>query len=67
MENTSKLYLLMMNLDLTEYNSFIQNEEQKKALSELNKDQNIIVKGKIKDVGEIMGYTLDLHELAKSE
>ena len=27
---------------------------------DLNKDQSITVYGKIKDVGEIMGYSLDL-------
>ena len=37
-----------------------QNKDVKAAMIELNKDQTVTVYGKIKDVGEIMGYSLDL-------
>ena len=37
-----------------------QNKSVKDAMLDLNKDQAITVYGKIKDVGEIMGYSLDL-------
>lgn len=37
-----------------------QNKDVKDAMLDLNKDQAITVYGKIKDVGEIMGYSLDL-------
>ena len=37
-----------------------QNKGVKDAMLDLNKDQAITVYGKIKDVGEIMGYSLDL-------
>lgn len=43
----------------------IQNEEQRKAVSELNKDDVITVRGKITEVGELMGYALELHGVTK--
>jgi len=41
----------------------IKNTEQEEAIKKLKKDQKVVVKGKITDVGEIMGYYLDLDEI----
>ncbi len=41
----------------------IKNSETKEVVKTLKKDQLIVVKGKIKDVGEIMGYSLDIIEI----
>ena len=39
---------------------YIKNDEQKKAVSEMNVGQDIIVRGKCTDVGEVLGYSLDI-------
>ena len=41
----------------------IKNEEQKQAILNMNKDDVITVKGKCTDVGEIMGYSLDIDSI----
>lgn len=41
----------------------IKNEETKDVVKTLTKDQTIIVKGKITDVGEVLGYYLDIDEI----
>lgn len=42
---------------------YIKNDEQKAQVAELSKDDIITVKGKIKSIGEIMGYTLDIDSI----
>ncbi len=42
-----------------------KNEEAKAAIMDLSKDDVITVKGKITDVGEVMGYSLDIDEITK--
>ena len=44
---------------------YIQNEEQKEAVMDLEVGDILVVKGKITDVGEVMGYSLDIHALEK--
>lgn len=39
------------------------NEKIISKVKELNKDQVITVKGKITDVGEVMGYSLDIDKI----
>lgn len=41
----------------------IKNNEQKEVVKTLIKDQEITVKGKITDVGEVLGYYLDITEI----
>ena len=51
---------------LTWIQAYIKNDEQKQVVSELSKGDKITVKGKIKDVGEVMGYTVDIDEISKT-
>ena len=41
----------------------IKNNEQKEIVKTLAKDQEITIKGKITDVGEVLGYYLDITEI----
>lgn len=41
----------------------IKNDETREKVKTLSKDQTIIVKGKITNVGEVMGYYLDVDEI----
>ena len=43
----------------------LKNEESKNFVKTLSKDDTIIVKGKITDVGEVLGYYLDVIEITK--
>ena len=51
--------------DLVGVHCTIKNNEQKEAVKKLSKDDTIIVKGKITDVGEVLGYYLDIDEISK--
>lgn len=46
---------------------YIKSDDQKNAIMEMTKGDTLVVKGKIKDVGEIMGYSLDIDEIAKAQ
>ena len=52
---------------LTGVQAYIKNDDQKKVVTELSKGDKIVVKGKIKDVGELMGYSVDIDEISKAE
>lgn len=43
----------------------INSEDQKKAIADMSIGDKIVVKGKISDVGEVLGYTLDMDEVSK--
>lgn len=45
----------------------IQNDEQLEAIKELESGEAIVVKGKITDVGEALGYSLDLESIKKAK
>ena len=49
--------------DLVGIHCNIKNSETKDIVKTLTKDQTIIVKGKITDVGEVLGYYLDIEEI----
>lgn len=49
--------------DLKGVHCSIKNKETKDIVKTLKRDQIIIVKGKITDVGEILGYYLDIDEI----
>ena len=51
---------------LTGIQAYIKNDEQKKVVAELSKGDKITVKGKIKDVGEVLGYSVDIDEISKT-
>lgn len=46
-------------------NCYIKNNEQKDIVKTLNKDDTIVIKGKITSVGEVLGYSLDITEIVK--
>ena len=41
----------------------IKNKEQKEIVKTLTKGQEITIRGKITDVGEVLGYYLDINEI----
>ena len=45
----------------------LKNKEQRNVVKTLSKDQEIIVRGKITDVGEVLGYFLDVIEIKSNE
>lgn len=51
---------------LTGIQAYVKNDEQKKVVAELSKGDKITVKGKIKDVGEVLGYSVDIDEISKT-
>ncbi len=40
---------------------YIKNEEQKARILELEKGDTVTIKGKIKSIGELLGYSIDIH------
>lgn len=50
---------------LTGVQAYTTNDDQKKVIAELEKGNKIVVKGKIKDVGEVLGYSVDIDEISK--
>ena len=50
--------------DLIGIHCTIKNKEQKEIVKTLTRDQEITVKGKITDVGEVLGYYLDITEIS---
>ena len=42
---------------------YIKNDEQKAQVANLSKGDVITVKGKIKSIGELMGYSLDIDSI----
>lgn len=50
---------------LTGVQCYLQTEEQKAAVMDLSIGDTVVVKGKITDVGEVMGYSLNIDEIIK--
>lgn len=44
---------------------YIKNDDQKNAVMDMSIGDTVIVKGKITDVGEVLGYSLDIDEITK--
>ncbi|MDY4027897.1 MAG: zinc ribbon domain-containing protein [Butyrivibrio crossotus] len=42
---------------------YIKNDEQKSAISKMKKNDTVTLKGKCKDVGEVLGYSLDIDSI----
>ncbi len=51
------------DFDLTSILCYIKNDDQKKVVADTTKGQSVTVKGKVTDVGEIMGYSIDIDEI----
>ena len=49
--------------DIVGVHCTIRNSSTKDVVKTLKKDQTIVVKGKITDVGEVLGYYLDIDEI----
>lgn len=45
---------------------YIKSDEQKSAVMEMGIDDRIIVRGKITDVGEVLGYSLNIDSIEKA-
>ena len=54
------------SVTITGVQAFVKNDDQKKVVAELSKGDKITVKGKIKDVGEVLGYSVDIDEISKT-
>ena len=49
--------------DIVGVTCMIQNDEQLEVVKKMSTGQEVTVKGKITDVGEVLGYTLDIDEI----
>ena len=47
---------------ITGVQCYIKNDEQKQVVMDMSIGDEIVVKGKITDVGEVLGYFLDMTE-----
>lgn len=50
---------------ITGIQAYIKNDDQKKVVMDLAKGDKIVIKGKITDVGELLGYSVDIDEIVK--
>ncbi len=51
--------------DIVGIQCYIKNNKQKEIVKSLSKDDTIIIKGKITNVGEVLGYSLDIIDIIK--
>lgn len=42
---------------------YLKNDDQRNIVSELSNNQIVTVKGKVTQVGEVLGYSLDVNEI----
>lgn len=42
---------------------YIKNNDQLNVIMEKTENDKVIIKGQISDIGEVMGYSLDIHEI----
>lgn len=59
------LYSTSDEYDLVGMNCYIKNNEQKEVVKTLSKNDTVVVRGKITNVGEVLGYSLDITEIIK--
>ncbi len=45
---------------------YLKSEDQKAKVMELSVDDTVVVRGKIKEVGEVLGYSLDIDEIVSA-
>ena len=53
--------------DFTGIHCSIKNDEQREKIKKMKKGDTIIIKGKITDVGEVLGYYLDINDISKKK
>lgn len=53
------------DFEITGVQCYLKNDDQKAAVMEMSVGDTITVRGKCKEVGEIIGYTLDIDEFVK--
>ena len=46
---------------------YFQSDEQRAAVKDATVGDTLVVKGKITDVGEVMGYSLNMDEVTKAQ
>lgn len=51
------------NFNLTSIMCYLQNDEQRDVVIESGKGNTVVIKGKVTDVGEVMGYSIDVDEI----
>ena len=61
-------YISIEPVDADEWNfdtvqCYIKNDAQKQVLLNYSKGDTITIKGKIKSIGEVLGYSLDINEI----
>ena len=52
-----------IDFDLTNIQCYIKSDEQKQVIMEMSRGNAIIVKGYCKDIGELLGYQIDIEEI----
>ncbi|MBE7042085.1 MAG: hypothetical protein E7399_01130 [Ruminococcaceae bacterium] len=57
------LYPTDNDFAITGVQCYIQSEEQKAKILELSKGDIVTLTGKMKSVGEVLGYSLDIHSI----
>lgn len=53
------------DFSLTNIQCYIKSDEQKQIIMEMSRDDSITIKGYCKDIGEILGYQIDIEEISK--
>lgn len=54
-----------IEFSFTNVQCYIKSDEQKAVVANLAAHDTVVVKGKITDVGELLGYSLDIDEIVK--
>lgn len=55
-----------IEFDLTNIQCYIKSDEQKQIIMEMSKGDPITIKGRCKDVGELLGYSIDIDSITKN-
>ena len=53
------------DFNLTSVMCYIKNDAQKAIIMDKSKDDTITIRGKVKSIGEILGYSIDIKEIVK--
>lgn len=49
--------------DFVNVQCYLKNDEQRAKIASMAKGDSITIKGKVKDIGEVMGYSIDIDEV----
>lgn len=53
------------DFDFTNIQCYLKTDEQKEIIMEMSKGDSITIKGYCKDIGEVLGYQIDIEEVVK--